>query len=173
MARKTVLLLFMITFLCQVSAIALIRNATMELIIEPKVEQSNTEQQLTISVYNGYQLVESKTTTNRKSVTILLDLYCNYLVSIEQNGVVVKKYRVSTEVPQKENRDWKLLLPVQILKSVSTEQLAVVGTPAANISYSSNDREFTCKEPMYPMADQTMVDSLGSTGQNIHHINQQ
>ncbi|HUX54777.1 MAG TPA: hypothetical protein VMV56_10205 [Williamwhitmania sp.] len=173
MAIKTVLLLFIITILGQLSAFALYHNGNMELIIEPKAEQANMEQPIAVRVYNGYELVDSKTTLANKPVTIILDLYCNYIVSIEQNGVLIKKYKISTEVPPKEIHDWKMTLSIPIYKNGSNQQLAVVELPPATINYNSNNRQFTCTEPMHPMADQIMVDTLEHNDSNIQRLNQQ
>lgn len=173
MAIKNVLLLFIITVLVQLSAFALNHNGNMELIIEPRAEQANMEQPLTVRVYNGYELVNSKTTVANKPVTIILDLYCNYIVAIEQNGVLIKKYKISTEVPPKEIHDWKMTLSLSIYKNASIQQLAIVELPPATISYNSNNRRFTCTEPMHPMADQIMVDTLEHNDRSIQRSNKQ
>lgn len=173
MEIKTILLLFIITVLGQLSAFAINHNGNMELIIEPRAEQASMEQPLTVRVYNGYELVNSKTTEENKPATIILGLYCNYIISIEQNGVLVKKYRISTEVPPKEIHDWKMTLSLPIYKNGNNQQLSVVELPPATISYNSNNRQFTCTEPMHPMADQIMVDTLEHNDRNIQRSNQQ
>jgi hypothetical protein len=56
--------------------------------------------------------------------------------------VLIKKYKISTEVPPKEIHGWKMALSLPIYKNGSNQQLAIVELPPATISYNSNNRQF-------------------------------
>lgn len=159
MTKKIILLIFSLILFSQRPSFAFNHNCSMELIIDHQSEYEGRYRQLTINIYNGYELVESKITQEHAPTSFHLNLYCNYIVTVEQNGMVIKRYKVNTEVPQKERRDWKYAISLTIGQLIDNKQLAIE-YPTTSISFNIDHKKFICNEVVYPKVDQENDASL-------------
>ncbi len=129
------------------------RFSGFELTIQPNQETNQQAGALTVEIYNGYELVIAETMQAGAPVHITLNLYCNYVLVVKKNGRETFRYRISTEVPPKIEKEWKVVVYLPSVTSNNEEapsELAI-----ANIRYQENQRTFEVVENKSPMAEET------------------
>ncbi len=129
------------------------RFSGFELTIQPNQETNQQAGALTVEIYNGYELVIAETMQAGAPVHITLNLYCNYVLVVKKNGRETFRYRISTEVPPKIEKEWKVVVYLPSVTSNNEEapsELAI-----ANIRYQEDQRTFEVIENKSPMAEET------------------
>jgi len=129
------------------------RYSGFELIIQPNQGTNQLVGALSVEIYNGYELVTSETLQARAPMLVTLNLYCNYVLVVKKNGREIFRYRISTEVPPKIEKEWKVVVYLPSVTSNNEEapsELAI-----ANIRYQEDQRTFEVEENKNPMAEET------------------
>ena len=153
MLAKRLLLLFPLTLL-YFSGIAIDYSKRFELILKPSQAPNRSESKMVVDVYNGYELVTTAQISPNTPTHLYLNLYCNYILIIKSEGRSYLKYKISTEVPTKVEKEWKLL--VQIPTTVTLNEAAFAEVREGNISYKEEVRSFNFVETKSPMAEQSI-----------------
>ena len=149
--RITVFLLFSLIYF---TSFALDLNSkSFKLILNPSQVTNAHEGAMVVEVYNGYELVVSKTIDANRPLHIFLNLYCNYTLIVKVEGRESLKYNISTEVPSKTKKEWELALN---LPYISNNHEAFADVKAASISYREDRRSFSVVEAARPMAEETI-----------------
>lgn len=128
-------------------------NSGFGLTIQPNKETIHQVAPLTVDIYNGYELVVSETMQTTAPLHVTLNLYCNYVLVVKKNGKEVFKYLISTEVPPKIEKEWKVVVHLPSIAINNEEAHSELAT--ANISYQEDQRTFEVVESKNPMAEET------------------
>ncbi len=152
--RFALLLLF---GLIQLNSYSLDRENHFELTINPSQITNDKQCKVLVEVYNGYDLVITKTISQNVPITINLDLYCNYTLVVKLNGRKSATYQISTEVPTKLKKNWKLALSLPYLGN--GEDMDTIESKQCSISYQEDARSFNTVEYKSPMAEKKTNDS--------------
>jgi len=145
--RFVVLFLFV---LLQLKSFSLDHSKRFELILNPSQATSKQEGIIVVEVYNGYELLMTKPIDCNTPAYLWLDLFCNYTVVIKHNGRESMIYRISTEVPPRVKKEWKLTLSLPDLSNSGDASLAQV--KERSINYQEDGRAFNVVETKSPMA---------------------
>lgn len=146
MTTKKLALLILLSF-CYFTGFSLDRSKKFELIIHPT--QAIGARDLTLDIYNGYELVISRTINPNQPAPIYLNLYCNYILVIKEGDQELLKYRISTEVPAQMKKEWKMTLSIS-----PTGLFAEI--KEGNIRYQDDGRKFNLEETKSQMAEETI-----------------
>ena len=148
------LIVFLLFSLIYVTSFALDLNSkSFELILNPSQGTNSHKGTMVVEVYNGYELVVSKSINTNGPSHIFLNLYCNYILVVKVDGRESLKYNISTEVPCKIKKEWKLAVN---LPYIVNNHEAFADVKAANISYQEDGRSFSIVENENPMAEETI-----------------
>lgn len=150
---KKRLALFILSSFIYFTGVSLDRSKKFELIIQQN--QATERGDVTIDVYNGYELVMSRSINKNQPTPIYLNLYCNYILIIKERDRELIKYHISTEVPTRIKKEWKMTINIPNTNSNSTDIFAEVRE--GNISYQDDGRKFNLVLSHNPMAEKTSI----------------